>query len=267
MIRILFADFDNTYMLHDYTKEINSWIPEENLLMTEEFEKAGGRIVITTGRGSPTVLDDMSRYGLILDVIGANGSAIRKRGQKPEVKHHDYSVASTMFENLMTVNPNIRYSHYIDDEVQYIFNNMAANIIVGSSEYNDYLDQIKDTYDHNNKCSIRTNTPEEIFPITEMLKEKYGDLITVSIPNDHELDITAKGVDKGSAIREVLDFYGLTKEEAAGIGDGKNDLAIMENVALKFAMANGDQELICQCVFTVKSAAEALRIIMKTNGN
>ena len=235
--------------------------------MTEEFEKAGGRLVITTGRGSPTVLEEMRQYGLNQDVIGANGSAIRLAGCHPVVRYLDFNAASTMFENLMKVNPQIRYSHYVDDTIQYIFSNMDGHIPYEGEEYWKYIDQLDYTYAHTNKCSIRTNSPEEIGPIMEMLKEKYGDSLTVSIPNDHELDITAKGVDKGSAIRQVLDYYGLTEEEAAGIGDGNNDLAIMENVALKFAMENGDKELISQCDHTVKSVAEALQIIMKTNGN
>lgn len=265
MIRILFTDFDNTYMLHDYSAEIDSWIPEENIRMTEEYEKTGGKIVVTTGRGSPTVIDDLNRYGIIFDLIGANGSSIRRYGFPAEVSYINDETASTMFDNLMKVNYRIRYSHYVDDEVQYIFDNISGSIFPDSPEFNQYRISIQNTFNRTNKCSIRTSSPEEIEPIVRMLKNQYGDSITVSVPNDHELDITARGVDKGTAIDRLLEIYGLSKDEAAGIGDGNNDLAIMEKVSLRFAMKGADPDLISSCNMVVESVADALQIIMNIN--
>ncbi|MBQ1826879.1 MAG: HAD family phosphatase [Erysipelotrichaceae bacterium] len=264
MIKILFSDFDGTYMLHDYGSVPDSWIPQENLFLTEEYEKAGGRVVITTGRGSPTVLDEMKEYSLFLDVIGANGSAIRKLNCPKTVRYLDPDIYSTLFDRVISVNRNIRYSHYIDDEIQYIYNNLAGSRL-SEDDLAAYRSKTVNAFDMANKISLRTNTPREMLEIREMLDKEYGNALTVSVPNDHEVDITAQGVDKGSAIREVLQYYGIAKDEAAGIGDGINDLAIMENVSLRFAMKGSHPELIRNCDQQVESVAEAIRIIMKIN--
>ncbi len=264
MIKILFSDFDGTYMLHDYGSVPDSWIPQENLFLTEEYEKAKGRVVITTGRGSPTVLEEMKEYSLSLDVIGANGSSIRKLNCPKAVRYLDPEICSSLFDKVICVNRNIRYSHYVDDEVQYIYNNLAGTVL-SEDDLAAYSSQIADSLDKANKVSLRTNTPQEMTEIRSMLEEEYGNALTVSVPNDREVDITAKGVDKGSAIREVLEYYGITKQEAAGIGDGINDLTIMENVSLRFAMKGSHPELIRNCDQQVESVAEAIRIIMQMN--
>ena len=78
-------------------------------------------------------------------------------------------------------------------------------------------------------------------------------------------DITAGGVDKGSAIREFCEHYGIDYEETAGIGDGRNDKAIFEAVKLKFAVNNGHPELKALADYCVDSVAEAIEMIMENN--
>ncbi len=48
---------------------------------------------------------------------------------------------------------------------------------------------------------------------------------------------------KGIALREVMKFYHLEKDEVMAIGDGENDVILFEESGLKIAMKNGTEEL------------------------
>ena len=57
------------------------------------------------------------------------------------------------------------------------------------------------------------------------------------------MDINMRGVDKSLAARHVMEYYGLTMDEAMAFGDGGNDLPLVRDVALGVAMGNACEEL------------------------
>ncbi len=48
---------------------------------------------------------------------------------------------------------------------------------------------------------------------------------------------------KGNAVKAVLEFYGLTREEAIAFGDGRNDVEMLEAVGTGVAMANAKEDV------------------------
>ncbi len=59
----------------------------------------------------------------------------------------------------------------------------------------------------------------------------------------YEMDILNKGNDKGNALKTLLDYLDIKKEEAICFGDQLNDLGMFRNCKLKIAMCNGCEEL------------------------
>ena len=57
------------------------------------------------------------------------------------------------------------------------------------------------------------------------------------------MDINPRGVDKSLGARHVMEYYGLTMDEAMAFGDGGNDLPLVRDVALGVAMGNACEEL------------------------
>lgn len=51
-------------------------------------------------------------------------------------------------------------------------------------------------------------------------------------------------IDKGTAVKSVLDFYGLTSEDAAAFGDGEQDISMFEACGCRVAMRNASDELM-----------------------
>ncbi|HBP24576.1 MAG TPA: haloacid dehalogenase [Oribacterium sp.] len=59
-------------------------------------------------------------------------------------------------------------------------------------------------------------------------------------------DLTKKGITKVSGIDAILKAYGFTRDEAAAIGDGWNDVEMIEHCGLGIAMGNAKPE--CKAV-------------------
>lgn len=60
---------------------------------------------------------------------------------------------------------------------------------------------------------------------------------------DRSVDIIPSNGGKGRGIEKVLEYYHLSKEEAAAFGDGNNDIEMLQTVGLGVAMANASADL------------------------
>ncbi|MGI8419801.1 MAG: HAD family hydrolase [Candidatus Levyibacteriota bacterium] len=77
------------------------------------------------------------------------------------------------------------------------------------------------------------------------LKKMYPHLniINASSPSGKNWDITAALANKQSAVLKVAKYFALTPEEIIGIGDGNNDIPLLEACGYKVAMGNASESL------------------------
>ena len=90
------------------------------------------------------------------------------------------------------------------------------------------------------QLSVFSETPEifsEIRPMIEQfIREKSGPDVVISASHCY-LNISLSGLDKGSAIRHLMQTLGLKRQEVAGIGDTEGDLPLQREVGF-FACPN-----------------------------
>ena len=70
------------------------------------------------------------------------------------------------------------------------------------------------------------------------------------------VNVLEEDVSKSVAIRKVLDYFGLTKEEAVAFGDGENDIDMLELVDLGIAMGNANESVKSTANFVTKDSSE-----------
>ena len=70
-------------------------------------------------------------------------------------------------------------------------------------------------------------------------------------------DLQIRGVDKGSAVRDLQRFLGVDRSQTAVFGDAGNDLSMMSEGDLSFAMANASQDVVEASRFVAPSNNEA----------
>ena len=54
------------------------------------------------------------------------------------------------------------------------------------------------------------------------------------------VNVVERSVSKGTALRALISFYGLSRENVIGVGDAQNDLPMFEEVGWKVAMGNAE---------------------------
>lgn len=98
----------------------------------------------------------------------------------------------------------------------------------------------------------------------------YSSATSPSLPGTHFVSVTAAGVDKCSAIRELAQTLNVPLSQTMMIGDGQNDIRAMELVGHAVAMKNADPRLKAICAHEVGhvdegGVAEALELALQLN--
>lgn len=70
------------------------------------------------------------------------------------------------------------------------------------------------------------------------------------------VNVLEEDVSKSVAIKKLLDYFGLKKEEAIAFGDGENDIDMLELVDLGIAMGNANEKLKSTANFVTKDSSE-----------
>ena len=78
----------------------------------------------------------------------------------------------------------------------------------------------------------------------------------VVLASAYWVDVTNKGANKGTAVRQIQERLGLSQEECAAFGDYMNDKEMLESVYYSYAMANAYPAIKDVARFEAKSNAE-----------
>lgn len=92
--------------------------------------------------------------------------------------------------------------------------------------------------------------------IQKELQKTFHSYVNVFSSQPYFLEVTPKGVDKGSSLQKLLNSIGLTAEEMICCGDECNDLSMIEYAGLGVAMANAQSLVLQKADFITKSNDE-----------
>ena len=262
-LRLAAIDMDGTLL--DDEKNFPPGMDELLALMDERgvtFAPASGRQVWT--------LIDMfpSRPGMT--VIGENGGIVMRDGVEVSSSPLD---APTMREavrlvreattgegaidgGLVMCGKKFAYVERLDDEyvagvvpyyhrTQRVEDQMAVIDAIESGESDDAI------------VKLAVYTPGPVAPLAEATLAHFARTHQYAISGANWADLQIRGVDKGSAVRDLQRFLGVTREQTAVFGDAGNDLSMMSEGDLSFAMANASADVVAAARFVAPSNNEA----------
>ena len=93
--------------------------------------------------------------------------------------------------------------------------------------------------------------------LAEATLANFADTHQYAISGANWADLQIRGVDKGSAVRDLQRFLGVERSQTAVFGDAGNDLSMMSEGDLSFAMANASQDVVEASRFIAPSNNEA----------
>lgn len=94
-------------------------------------------------------------------------------------------------------------------------------------------------------------------PLAQATLANYANTHQYAISGANWADLQIRGVDKGSAVRDLQRFLGVERAQTAVFGDAGNDLSMMSEGDLSFAMANASADVVEASRFIAPSNNEA----------
>ena len=254
MKRAIFIDIDGTLV------GPTSQVPESAQRVIKEARKKGHEVFICTGRSNPEILPEIREVGFD-GIIGAGGAYIEYQN---EVVFHEtlpkeevlrlidlfekekigcyFETNDGLYANrycVSTLEHNVTKDLPDDPEVKAKalaqvrwFTNLLKDVSKYELDYSEI----------NKICFLNDSYPYE------KIDEDFGQdfelhRATIAQYGKNSGEAGVKGCDKKAAVERMLKTIGLPKSSAVAFGDGDNDIAMFEAVALKIAMENGTDTL------------------------
>jgi Cof subfamily protein (haloacid dehalogenase superfamily) len=238
MIRLIAIDLDGT--LFNSQQQIST----ASRAALQLALAAGKQLILASGRGSIGMNMTLELLGMDLPYISSAGAAVFS-GKNGRI------ISARTFHAKAELGTVIAFARQTNA-------GLVADLPDGTLWYGpDMLIESLDAFTAASmKESVRTFEPERDFdrPILKMSLAGGMDLLNSAAgvlakctslhsvyAGLHYVDLTAHGVDKGSALKIFADQAGIIPEEIAAIGDQPIDLPMLEYAGLPIAMQNAPE--------------------------
>ncbi|MUK87743.1 Cof-type HAD-IIB family hydrolase [Ornithinibacillus sp. L9] len=225
-VRAMFIDMDGTLL----TAKNN--ISRRNTEAINKLMNQGVKVFLATGRHYDVTVPYHKQLGLQTPMICLNGASIHdaitgKVMQMKPVKLDEDRFLRLTAEipcNVLIHASNGLYCKEMNEEIEsWITEGQISPRYIGDLRNANYPDVLK--------YSVRTGIP---CPEFSVLFKDEADVI-----DWHDgFEIVSRGVSKWSAIETLLHAFGINTDEVVTIGDGPNDIQMLQHAGMGVAMDN-----------------------------
>lgn len=246
-IRLIALDMDGT-LLNDQ-KELSPG----NRAALESCIRHGIAIVPATGRPAAGIPEDLREIAGVRYGICTNGARVEdfQEGKIISLELIPWELAYEVLE-LLSGYP-VAYDPYINGrgKMEARFRNhldqyglppaMQRLVLSSRDEVEDELALVRSWKAPVEKINVFTTDKKLRMELWEKLA-RYNELIVTS-SLDYNLEINAATATKGNALLRLAEYLGLKREQTMAMGDGSNDLSMIESAGVGVAMANSMEML------------------------
>ena len=237
-------------------------VPQGNYEALKQCEAAGIQIVPATGRGVggiPPMIRELPGANYAITTNGAviadlkTNKAIRTCGLSNEMVQRILNIAKKYHSatDPFIDGRAITQPSSIDHMDEFGLSPQMQKLIRDTREVvPDVMEYVKTTGAQAEKINIFMADLEE----REILRKELMAMSELSISSSmyNNLEVNAKGADKGSALLWLADHLGISREETMAFGDGENDIPMIKAAGIGVAMENA--------LDTVKEAADTITL-------
>ena len=235
--KLLVLDIDGT--LTNSKKEITPATKDAII----DLMNRGHKCMLASGRPTPgmkRVADELEfdKYGGYL--LSYNGAKIIKYDTKEII--YQQILPREFIPTLYDFAVNFRCGLLTYDDEQIISRNRIDKIVALESRINNLpikdVENFAEYIDFDiNKCLM--TAPQHIAPYYEdMLKDYYGEYLSIYRSEPFFIEIMPKGVDKAASLEKMLPILGISRKNCIACGDGFNDITMIKFAGVGVAMAN-----------------------------
>ena len=246
-IKLVAIDLDGTLLTSEKK------VTENTINTLKEVVEQGLIVVIATGRpllGLDTVIKDVPKSPYILTTNGARIVNV-ETGEVILEKLIPHELVLKLFDVLGKYDcvKEIFYNgqgYMSSDDMKRI------HIYHKKPEMCDYVRKtrkpIPDLLEYMKEVKGSADKAQAIFndmKVREQVWKELDDLNELNLADSlhYNIEINAKGVEKGSSLEFLVENLGILQEEVMAIGDGANDIRMLEVAGIGVAMGNAKEEI------------------------
>lgn len=253
MIKFIASDLDGTLLLNGAQEVDRSFFDVIDKISYKKciFAPASGRQMVSLQRLFAPVAGELL-------YIAENGAL---------VKYKDETIAKTPIDRKLAM-----------DIIEDVINMPNCEVLV-SGEKTAYIKPKSDEYRYRMTKVINYHTTlvddfsqidEDILKVAvcdlsgivnskDHFMSKWRDLSAVTVSGDLYIDFMDKSVNKGMAVKQVQQYFGITKDECMAFGDNFNDIEMLDEVTYSYAMEKAVSEVKAHANYITANVEKILR--------
>lgn len=240
MVKLVAFDVDGT--LRD-----NEYMPESTREAVAELKRRGIEVALCTGRSEYEMAPLRAELGIDWAVtcngahIGHRGATVMGNAFDPEQVRSWLRTAQEKGHTLLLYGSELMLTNRADDPH---FRRAQKEIGFLDPVVLRTAEAVPDIY----QCIAFIGESDEEAYVGERAGRYY-----LHRWRDWAIDINPEGTHKAAGLRRLLEHLGISAEEAAAFGDGRNDLELLRYVGTGIAMGNATDEVKAQAKHVTRS--------------
>ena len=255
MYRLVYCDLDGTVL--PFHGAVRPAVREAMQAVAD----AGAWIGIATGRGYQLVQPVLGPIPINAPLICCNGGLIIEptTRQVLYVRPMSLSLAHDLLRVVQKEGLEIWF--YLDDletMLEYLPNGPGFVLRRDGALVRQLEDPVAEMTRPPHKAVIRTESPQATPAVVACVQQHVGDQARVLASSRQMVEVIMPGISKAHAMSRVAAQLGVEQRETIAIGDGNNDIEILEWAAMGVAMGNATH--------AVKAAADWIAPTVEEDG-
>lgn len=257
-VRLVVSDLDGTLLLNG-----SQQLPSETCGQIRRLLDQGIRFVAASGRQYANLRRLFAPVADEISYICENGCLVMDGGKKIYKAQMDRETGQEILKAILE-----------KDTAEALLSGENTSYL--QPKETSYLTHVRDEVGNN--VTVVDNlleTPEEYFKISvfekdgidasaDYWKERFSSRATVVTSGNEWLDMMPKGVNKGVALKVLLEHLKIAPEECVVFGDNNNDAEMLELAGCAFAMDTAVPPIRQMCSRHTDTVGHALEEILKT---
>lgn len=259
-MKLLISDLDGTlYPKKNGTKPTQL---ADNMKAVKRWVEHGNQFAVATARGFHHCPVLRERMGFDVNFIGCNGAMVRLQNGKEIIKQFPCNVFIDVCRFLKENNINASAATGIKNQWIWSWNDRYPR---GETMYAHIWDDIViadlDALDPDYGLErVQIFTPSENRDTLRKQLEDQNYPVWITTSDDHMIDMGPLNCDKGIAIKEMCQYYGLSIDDVIVVGDSENDMAMFNVTKHSYCIDSAEAHVLAAAAHHVASVEELIDI-------
>jgi Cof subfamily protein (haloacid dehalogenase superfamily) len=250
--RLLATDLDGTLFGHDLK------IGDRTRSALMGLGERGVALVLATGRMYQATLPFARELGITTPLITYQGAWIRHPHTHKDVWHHVMEVELAREALAALAETGLHVNLYMNDKLylQNVTEEARGYTALARVDFEQIMDWEQVLREGGPTKLVAIGPEPEIVKWQAVMKERFGNRLFVTQSQPTFLEFAGPMVGKGRALEHLAAQLGVAREEVVAVGDGLNDLDMIEWAGLGVAMGSGHPGLKAKADRVTASLAE-----------